>query len=410
MSRSSVLALGLLIVGAVAAAPGLVLLGLLGLATGWLSGLWSRRGLRDVRYERRLGNDRAVWGDAVELTVTIENAKLLPLAWLRAEDFSTEEMVVRESPLIPSDRPGYGILRNVWTLAPFEKVRRRFHLEAVHRGVYRFESVRLSVADLFGRDVASEESPQRATLIVRPRSVPVRSPTGIVVPLGSRRARHGLVEDPALFMGVRPFQRGDPRHRIHQRASARSGRPVSKRFEPSTARQVVIALDVQTHDGPYWLLAYDEQLVEGLVVVALSLARRLIGEGAACGLAANGWTYSMARTAFVPPRSGDDQLTRVADVLGRLSSVASIPFEHLLAALPARLPSGAVVFTLSGRDPATMIPALRRLRKSGFEVRHVAFGPRAAAHAAHARRLGLDAIVGRLEPDWQTSDALTLAG
>ncbi len=410
MSVASIVAIGLIVVGAVAGAPGLVLLGLLTLVTARLSGLWSRRGLDEVYYERLLATDRAVWGDRVELSVTIENRKLLPLAWLQADDFATDDLELSERRLIPSDRPGYAILRNLWSLAPFEQVRRRFHVEAAHRGRFGFASVRLSVADLFGRDVATREAADRATLLVRPRTVPVRSASGAVVPLGSHRARHGLTEDPSLFAGVRPFQPGDPRRRIHQRATARVWRPVSKRFEPSTARQVVVTLDIQTHDGPRWLLAFDEDLVEGLVVAAASLARRLLADGAACGLAVNGWTYSLAQTGFVPPRAGGDQLTRIADVLARTSSVASVPFERLLAGLPGRLPAGTLVITLGSRDPVTFAPALRRLRASGFEVRHITFGPRSRALAAQGRRAGLDTVAGQLDPDWRTSDALTLAG
>ncbi|MFZ5852941.1 MAG: DUF58 domain-containing protein [Chloroflexota bacterium] len=400
----------LLLAGVLSGAPGLVLLGLLSLVTTGLSGLWSRRGLDCVRYERRLGADRAVVGDQLELELAVENAKLLPLAWLATDDYATDGLVVIEHPLAASDRPGLGVLRNVWTLAPFERVVRHFHLAAARRGRYRFEMVRLAVADLFGRGVASAEQDRPATLIVRPRSVPVQGTGGQFVPLGSRRARQGLLEDPVLFAGVRPFQPGDPRRRIHQRASARLGWPVSRRFEPSTARHVLVALDVQTHPGPHWLLAYDDELVESLVVAAASLARRFLADGTACGLAANGWTYSLARTGFVAPHGGADQLIRIGDLLGRLSSTASVPFSHLLATLPARLPGECLVVTLSSRDPATFGSALRRLRSSGFEVRHIALGPRGPAWVVRARRLGIDARLARLEPDWRTSDALTVAG
>lgn len=410
MNPSILVAGGLVFLGVVSTAPGLVLIGALGLMTSWLSTLWSRHGLDEVHYERRLANDRAVWGDRVEMTVTIENRKLLPLAWLRADDFATLETTLSDNSLIASERPGYAILRNVWTLAPFEEVRRRFHLDAVHRGLNRFESVQLSVADLFGRESASREERLPATFLVRPRMVPIRAAGRALVSSGSRRARHGLVEDPALFAGVRPFQLGDPRRRIHERATARIGRPVSKRFEPSTARQVVIALDIQTHDGPYWLMAYDEDLVEALAVAGASLARRFLADGAAVGLAVNGWTYSPAKTGFVPARGGSVQLGRVADLLGRTSSVASRPFERMIAGLPGRIPTGTLVFTVSSRDPGPVLLTLRRLRASGFDVRHVAMGERAREHAERARQAGIAALTGHLDPDWGTSDALTLTG
>lgn len=399
----------LLVAGALSGAVGLAVLGGLSLVVTWLSTLWSRYGLQNVHYTRRLANDRAVWGDSVALEVTVHNDKLLPLGWLEADDFATENAVVRERPLIPSERPGLGILRNTWSLGPWERVVRHVHVEAVHRGRVEFSRVALSVADLFGRAVATEEQDQRATLIVRPRTVPVRAGPATLAPLGTRRARRGLLEDPVMFSGVRPFQPGDPRRRIHQRASARIGRPVSKRFEPSTAREVLVALDIQTHERAHWLLQYDEELVETLAVSAASLARRFILDGASCGLAANGWSYSLARAAYVAPRAGADQLTRIADMLGRLSSVPSVPFEDVLAELPGRLPSGALVCVVSSRDVIRIAGPLRRLRSGGFDVRHVAVGPRAAAHAARTRRLGIDAMTARLAPDWRTCDAITLA-
>ena len=409
MSPSVAVGLVVIAAGALGGVPGVAILGALAVTISWLSELWSRHGLARVTYTRRLTRDRAVWGDRVALDVTVHNAKLLPLGWLQADDFASESLVVEERPLLPSDRPGLGILRNVWALGPFERVDRRVHVVADHRGRYELSRVALSVADLFGRAVATAESTQPAHLIVRPRTVPVRSEAASVTLEGARRARRGLHEDPALFAGVRPFQPGDSRRRVHARASARVGRPVSKRFEPPIARDVVVALDVQTHEGPHWLLAYDEDVMESLAVTAASLARRFLADGAACGLVANGWTWSPAHTAVVAPRAGQEQLTRIADMLGRLSSIPSLPFEDVLAGLPARVPGGALVWIVSSRDVAALGGVLRGLRAAGFELRLVALGPHAAAHAARARRLGIEAVVALLRPDWRSCDAVALA-
>ena len=400
----------LLVVGVVFAAPGIILLAVLTVMTAWLSTLWSRYGLARVTYGRHLANDRAVWGDRVGLDVSIENRKVLPLAWIRAEDFVSQDLEIVDNVLSSSGRHGFSVLQNVWSLGPFERIVRHHRIDATHRGRLQFDSVRLTVADLFGDDAASVETDLLDTLLVRPRTVPVRTTRGAVVPLGARRARRGLVEDPSLFAGVRPFQPGDARRRIHQRAFARSGRPLTKRFDPSTARQIIVALDIQTDRLPYWSLAYDEELVEGLAVAAASLCRRLIADGAACGVAFNGWTYSVAHIGFVPPRVGGDQLIRMADQLARMSSTPSVPFDRVLASLPARLVPGTLVLTISSQDPIRFAPALRRLRASGFEHRHVSFGPDAMAQASRARLAGIDAVAGTLDPDWRTSETLTLAG
>lgn len=400
----------LLVIGVLGSAPGVILLAVLTVMTAWLSTLWSRHGLAHVTYRRHLANDRAVWGDRVDLDVAVENRKTLPLAWLRAEDFVTDGLEIVDHPLASSGRYGFSVLQNVWSLGSFEQVVRRLRIDATHRGRLQFDAVRLTVADLFGRDAASREVELLDTLLVRPRTVPVRTARGAVVPLGARRAVRGLIEDPSLFAGVRPFQAGDSRRRIHQRAFARTGRPLSKRFDPSTARQIVIALDIGTESVPDWSLAYEEDLVESLAVAAASLARRLIADGTACGVAFNGWTYSLARVGFVAPRAGGDQLVQIADQLARMSSTPSVPFERVLASLPARLAPGTLVLTISSQDPLRFAPALRRLRASGYEHRHVSLGPAAVAHATRARLAGLDAVAGALDPDWRTSASLNLAG
>lgn len=400
----------LLVLGIVTAAPGIILLAVLTVLTAWLSTLWTRHGLARVTYRRQLANDRAVWGDLVQLEVAIENRKVLPLAWVRAEDFVTEGLEIVDQVLTSSGRYGFSILQNVWSLGPFERVVRRHQIHTNHRGRVEFDGVRLTVADLFGRDAASGDTDLLDTLLIRPRTVPVQAARGAVVPLGARRALRGLVEDPSLFAGVRPFQAGDSRRRIHQRAFARTGRPLSKRFDPSTARQIVVALDIQTESLPYWSLAYEDDVIESLAVATASLCRRLLADGAACGVAFNGWTYSLARVGFVPPRAGGDQLIRITDQLARMSSTPSVPFEHVLATLPARLAPGTLVLTVSSRDPTRFAPTLRRLRASGYEHRHVGLGSDAVAHAARARLAGIDAVAAALDPDWRTSATLTLAG
>ncbi len=411
MSRATgLLAAALIVGGAVTSTLGLAFAGfLVGLAS-LLTELWSRYGLRRVRYERRLANDRAVWGDEIELDVAVWNDKALPLAWLAADDYVSEEAAISGGAVHRSERPGLAVLRNVWTIGWFERTVRHLSISANRRGTFEFQSVRLSVADLFGQGAAAEEHRASLRWIVRPRSVPVRSLGSDQHALGALTARHSLFEDPSLFAGVRPYQPGDPTRRIHWRATARTGTPVSKRFDPSRTRDVLIALDVQTVAGPHWALHFDDDLLESLVVAALSLARHAVADGAAVGLAAAGYTASLQRLVFLPPRGGEDQLATIADFLGRLSEVPSAPFEHLLASLPPRLAPGTTVVVLSGRDPAPYATPLRRLDESGYPVEFVAMGAHAESAIARVRAFGLGARRATLAPDWRTSNALVLAG
>ncbi|HEX5466827.1 MAG TPA: DUF58 domain-containing protein [Candidatus Limnocylindrales bacterium] len=400
----------LIVLGAAAGAPGLLLIGVLVLLTVGLTGLWSRRGLRSLAYAHRLGSERAVVGDEVPLDLVLRNEKLLPLPFVRTEDLVSDDLVLREQSLARTDQPGLGAITEAWSVASFQQVVRHRHVLARQRGVFRFGPARVRVADLFGRTATSREDPLPATLVVRPPTVALR-PTGAHRPApGERPARRGLIEDPALFAGVRPFQPGDPLRRIHWRATARLGHPVSRRFDPAQTRTALVVVDVQTVEGPHWRMAYDEDVVESLIVAAGSLVRALLADGVACGLGAAAWTGTIERLAYLAPGSGPDQMARAADLLARLSPFASAPFELLLGSLPASLPRGASLHVLTGRDPSPYLAVLRRLRSGGAEVDLLCFGGQATAAASRARLVGLAAAVGRVLPDWHAPNAVEVAG
>jgi uncharacterized protein (DUF58 family) len=397
----------LVVAGALLAAPELVFVGFLALLAAGLSGLWSRFGLRKLSYERTFGRERTVWGEDLPLDIAVRNDKLLPVAWLSVDDATSPTTVIREVPLVRTERRHAAILRSRWTVGWHERIVRHLTVAADRRGAYSFGPVRITVADLFGYGVATETVDDTATCIVRPRTLPVRIASRQHVPNGYLRSRESLFEDPALFAGVRPYRAGDPIRRVHWRATIRTGAPVSKRFDPLRAENILLALDVQTMSGAIW--KSDEELVETLIVAASSLARQALLDGAACGLATTALGQTQSAFALIAPRTGRDQMGAIADLLGRLETAPRAPFEHLLVRLPQRVSPGTTIVVITGRTPEAYAEALIRLHRSAYPIELVALGPNARLAVTRARSLGLAAMIGSLTPDWRTSDALVLA-
>jgi uncharacterized protein (DUF58 family) len=387
----------------------LVVFGVVVLVLAWLRAIWAGRALRRLRVERRFEPDRVMCGDDAHLVVTAWNRKLLPLPWLRAE----EPLPLELRPDDGQDGRGWALgsrsLVNGWTLGPYERVVRRIDLRAERRGVYRFETIGLSAGDLLGESVADEDRLLPATLIVRPRTVPLRRFEAARDRSGVLRARHGLFEDPSRFAGVRPYAPGDPVRHVHWRATARLGIPVVKRFDPSRDRDVVIALDIQT-TAAGWSGHPDDDLAELLCVVAASLARELEAEGAACGLAMAAFTGSTDRLAYLAPNSAEGQAGRVGDLLARTSPYPSAPFEHLLGRLVRMARPGTLVIMVSARDPMPFLAVARRLVRGGFGVAHLAVGPDGPDAARRTRAAGLAGRAVRSDGDWRTVSRLDVAG
>jgi uncharacterized protein (DUF58 family) len=282
-------------------------------------------------------------------------------------------------------------------------------VSADRRGVFRIGPVDLSIGDPFARRAAGEVRPVVDTFRGWPRTIPTTElePPDRWGDLDS--ARHGLAEDPSRFAGVRPYAAGDPIRRIHARTSARVGRPMTKRFEPSREREVLIALDVQTIEGAAWEAGFGSDEVESLYVVAGSIARTLGLRRVAFGLIAAGYTGAETRVAQVPVSSAPGQVQRVLDLLARLSAHASAPFERLLVLVARTVRPGTTVLVLTARDPRPFGPALRRLEQRGADVVVVACGEASAAGVAQARSLGFTARRAVMDAHWRTAEQLLVA-
>jgi uncharacterized protein (DUF58 family) len=407
MSLEGLVGLGLLLAGSFLGVPVAVVLGIVLLLFEVVRQLWARRGLRDVHYARRLGRDRLGWGDETSLTVSIWNRRRVPLAWLKADDTASAGVIVRERPLVLSGE-GDRVLRNVWTLAPFERVVREFHVRADRRGVFELGPVSLGVGDLFAREAATEQRELVDHFLVRPRTVAAPVLLSEDRLGGEDRALAGLSEDPSRFAGIREYAPGDPIRRIHPRASARLGRPVTKRFEPSRDREVLIALDIQTGSGPSWDVDFDSEAVEALYVIAASVARSLLAARAAVGLTAAGYTGVESRYARLPISSAPGQTERLLDLLARLSSHPSAPFERLLGMVARTVRPGTTVIVLTTRDARPFIAHLRGIQRRGATVLVVTCGPDGPADAARCRSAGLAARCVGLDGPWRTAERLAV--
>jgi uncharacterized protein (DUF58 family) len=409
VSIGCLFAIALLAIGILLASPVVEILAVVLVVLEFVRLAAARSGLSDVRYERRLERDRISWGDETGASIEVWNRKRFPLSWLRADDAASPGLVVRERSLLVG-KGGDAVLRNAWTLAPFERVTRRFHVTGDRRGVFALGPVDLSVGDLFAREAANEIRPGQTPLLVRPRIVaaePIhrRDRWG-----GTDRALAGLTEDPSRFAGVREYAPGDSLRRVHPRASARLGRPIVKVHEPSRDREVLIALDVQALDGRTWESGHDEETIESLIVIAASVLRTLADERAAFGLAAAAWTGTESRIAMLPPTEAPGQLERGLDLLARLSVTPSAPFERLVGTIGRRTRSGTTVIVITARDPSRFLRHLRGLERAGLPVIVLACGPNADDDAARARGGGLRARAVRLDGPWRTATRVAGTG
>jgi len=288
-----------------------------------------RRVFRAVTFERTLSRHVVSWGGELEITMSVANAKLLPLLWMQVRDewpLGLEPLGFALRPLVSRHAQGFAQTVSVrW----FERLRRRYRVRCTQRGLHRFGPVELEAGDPFGMAGVGRALEAREDLAVLPKVLDVPGfdlLTGH--PLVEEPATHSLATDPTALRGVRPYRPGDPLRTINWRASARLGALHTNEFDPTSLAAVRLLLDIG--GSRYEWQAVDPELLELLCVVTGSLACAFAARGFGVGLASNVRLTRDARAVDVEPAEG--ALPHVLETLARVIPATARDFAPVLAA------------------------------------------------------------------------------
>jgi uncharacterized protein (DUF58 family) len=189
------------------------------LAVGWV-----RLSARRPNVRRRGPARDAFEGDDIRMELEVEATSLVPPPPLIA----IERAAKLGERVIALDRAGRG----------------RYELQAVPRGRYRFEPVRIRVEDPFGLARAELAVGEEQALVVYPRLVELDR----LFSEGGSHAQDGrrlLLRRPTGFElhGVREHQQGESLRSVHWRSTARRGALMVKELEDAPRDEVCVLLD-----------------------------------------------------------------------------------------------------------------------------------------------------------------------
>jgi uncharacterized protein (DUF58 family) len=398
------------VVGFVTRVPVLAGAGVAGVLGAALVFEWQRRALSGVSYQRHLARHRALFGEEVPLTVTVENAKALPLTWLRIEDTVSSPLTVRGGILATAAQTGRRPeLVTLMSVLPYQRVERPMVVVCDRRGPHTFGPARIESGDPFGyrSHVARAADPEE--LVVLPKTFGL-APQALVsrLALGPARSR-ALVTDPSRVAGSREFQAGDPLRHLDWRGTARRGQPMVRVFEPTATPRVVLVLDTR-----WRVTAGEEEQFEFAVALVASLVIEVAARKVGVGLLATGSVDG--RPAALAPSTAPDAPGILLDALARLSPYGRRDPGALAAAVDRAAGPGCSLVVVAGRLRPDMAVGLAAARRRGVPVAGIEVagpgvaGPGAPGWGEAAAQI-LDERYRVIVPeDWRHRDHVELVG
>jgi uncharacterized protein (DUF58 family) len=149
-------------------------------------------------------------------------------------------------------------------------------------------------------------------------------------PQGDISVRRWIMEDPTIISGIREYTSSDPFNKIHWVSSARRGELMVKNFDFTSNQRVMILLNIETAK-PFWI-KIDENMIEKVIDIAASVSSELLDAGMGVGLYTNaalsGYKYSEGN--YIEPGCAPGQMTKILEVLARVSYNIHQDFEELL--------------------------------------------------------------------------------
>jgi uncharacterized protein (DUF58 family) len=338
--------------------------------------LWSKLSLAEVAYGAQPSDTHAFVGDEVEITMTLENRKPLPIPWVQIIEFlPTGLLPLSEENVKRRAYAGGSEIVETSSLASYERVRFRHTVRAHHRGHYSIGPTELRSGDLFGlfgtvrRD---SRSPQGIT--VYPRIVPLDGwELPAAKPMGDVLARNNLLDDPSRPRSVRDYRPGDPLKRIDWKLSAKRDDLTVRTYDQSVSNDVVVLLESRTVDYAWHGYKYD--VLESAITAAASIAVRCADLGYRVGLVANGVRPTRGVLSVVPPGNGPHHVRTILEALAFVQPLSFTALETQAMERGAQAVSdGASIILVAGFLTEPVVAYLHHELQEGHRVSMVWVG------------------------------------
>ncbi len=219
--------------------------------------LWTAMSGKRLHATFELDRSRIFPGEEVNFELSLENEKPLPILARAIVNLpirpgstqagSTQAGSTLVGPTTATSTPVGALAQPELEcgLSAYQRASRKFLMMPERRGCYEIDHIRVETGDLLGLFRCTVEIPNKTSLIVFPRIVPLNPVEFPALEFFGSTVVKAPVVDPAYYLGTRDYSGDRPARHIHWKASARQSVLQEKIFEPTAQRAVCLVVDAR---------------------------------------------------------------------------------------------------------------------------------------------------------------------
>lgn len=331
--------------------------------------LWTRTvgwGLKKLQCRRSFSRPAVYAGEEGELVEVVRNDTPWILPWMRLESrISPNIRLGKQDNLHVSGEMYYCSL---FTLMPYQQIRRTHRVRFLHRGAYDLGNASLTAGDMLGLARVTQSQTLSAPVLVFPRMLEANEvPRPVAQLMGELSGKQQLLRDPFMVRGIRAYVPGDPVRDIHWPATARMGQTQVRVRDFTVRTRLLVLVNVQYEDQQWTDILRPE--LEEHMEYAISMAATLCVNALRDGLSA-GYGTNMAgeseTSVLMLPEDGAAREEQLLTSMARLTLRRAEHFPTLLDRLTGHTDMDILI--LSMYDSPSIQERIEDLRRSGNQV------------------------------------------
>ena len=329
--------------------------------------LLTKFGLRGLQCTRAFSRVAVFEGDEGEMIEIVRNDRPMFIPWLRVESHISPHLRLGRQENL--DVSGSRYYCSLFTMLPYQQVKRRHRVKFLHRGEYDLGNASLSVGDVLGMFQANREQQMHVPVMVFPRLLTEDElPQPLSLLLGETLSKRPLLTDPFLVRGIRDYIPGDPVRDIHWPATARMGSTQVRVFDHTARMKLMVILNGQRKDAQWgdYLMEYEEGEIEYGISVAATMCVNALRSGLCAGFAANMPFGEGKESVVMMPDANPAREEELLTAFARLTVVRTLAFPLFLDTLTDVTDMDVLV--LSCYDSPDVQSGLEKLRRQGNQV------------------------------------------
>tara|TARA_B110000014_G_scaffold221409_1_gene178044 strand:- start:576 stop:1826 length:1251 start_codon:yes stop_codon:yes gene_type:complete len=366
-----VLLIGVTVFGVITSRGLVISFGCIGMIVAFISLVWDKVCLQNLTYYRKLSTKRAFVGEKIDINLSVENKKPLPLPKVFISDELPSGLKLQKSqPLFEINHQiidNRFFIRKSFSLGWYQKIFWNYSVICTKRGIYNLGPANIEVHEPLGFLQSKTKHHAKDSIVIYPKLIAIEKlESHSNRPLGESIKGMKLLNDYSRPYSVRDYEIGDPVKTIDWKSTAKTTKLKVKTYEPSISDIFIIAVATET-TSPHWA-AHSPQKLERVVSTAASVAWLAFKRKLQLGILTNDLPLPKNNPLIVSPSKDKHNIDFALKALAGIKAYSVEPLEDRLMKCSRNIPKGCTLSIITSHLSKNLMLTAHHLSSTGYNV------------------------------------------